>query len=99
LIQQFTGSFGGRIALLFTEEFSACNRMEAELQRKETAAASTHSPLPFQGEASVGSSSARHVANAAAGRSKHAAREISNQKRSTGHASEAFYAQDKGPRI
>jgi len=40
----------------------------------------THSPLPFQGEASVGSSSTRHVANAAAGRSKHAAREIRNYK-------------------
>jgi len=54
----------------------------------------THSPLPFQGEASVGSSSARHVANAAAGRSKHAAREIVISKRSTGHASETFCGQN-----
>jgi hypothetical protein len=31
LIQQFTGSFGGRIALLFTEQFSACKRMEGQI--------------------------------------------------------------------
>jgi hypothetical protein len=36
-----------------------------------------HSPLPLQGEASVGSSSARHVVNAAAGRSKNKPREKS----------------------
>ena len=35
------------------------------------------SPLPLQGEASVGSSSSRHVVNAAAGRSK--TRRVGNQ--------------------
>jgi hypothetical protein len=55
-------------------------RIEARVEERERCArfTITHSPLPFQGEASVGSSSARHVANAAAGRSKHAAREISD---------------------
>jgi len=67
-------------------------RMKLGLSGEKAAFTTTHSPLPLQGEASVGSSSTRHVPNAAAGRSKHAAREISNHKESTGHATEAFYA-------
>ncbi len=57
-----------------------------------TRAACTHSPLPLQGEASVGSFSTRHVANAAAGRSK--TRRVRNQYpfTSTDHASTRFYA-------
>jgi len=56
---------------------------------------STHSPLPFQGEASVGSSQRATLLTPQQDVVKHAAREISNHKQSTGHASEAFYAPHK----